>query len=59
MSNNARTRDRLPYNFVDGLKVKGIAVLCVPLWIFAKVRCNGEVAELPSMLMFGGTNKYL
>lgn len=26
MSNNARTRDRLPYNFVDGLKVKGIDI---------------------------------
>ncbi len=30
-----------------------VAALCVPLWIFAKARRNGGVAELPSMLMFG------
>lgn len=40
----------------DGLLVAtalAVAVLCVPLWIFAKSRSNGGVAELPSMLMFG------
>lgn len=40
----------------DGLLVAAalaVAVLCVPLWIFAKARRNGGVAELPSMLMFG------
>ena len=30
-----------------------VAALCVPLWIFAKARRNGGVAELPSQLMFG------
>ena len=30
-----------------------VAALCVPLWIFAKARRNGGVAELPSGLMFG------
>lgn len=33
--------------------VLAVAALCVPLWIFAKARRNGGVAELPSMLMFG------
>jgi len=37
-----------------------VAALCVPLWIFAKARRNGGVAELPSALVsfllfgFGG-----
>lgn len=33
--------------------VLAAAALCVPLWIFAKARRNGGVAELPSGLMFG------
>jgi hypothetical protein len=33
--------------------VLAVAALCVPLWIFAKARRNGGVAELPSGLMFG------
>ena len=40
----------------DGLLVAAVlavAALCVPLWIFAKARRNGGVAELPSGLMFG------
>ena len=35
------------------LAALAIGVLCVLLWIFAKARSNGGVAELPSFLMFG------